>query len=80
MKRLAIFAFLFGLVYSEVVVAYYLALKPETAARAAFIDLALGFLAIGSLQAWELSGRRFNVLVAEVVGMSLGTYLATIQG
>lgn len=76
LKRLRAFAFCFGLVYSEVVVAYYLSLKPETAFRAAVIDLALGFLAIGSLQAWELSGRRFSVLVSEVVGMSLGTWIA----
>lgn len=74
--RLTFGAFLFGFCYSVTVVWYYLAVGDHDRNRAAVVDLLLGFLAIGSLQAWEASGRRFAVLVAEVLGMAVGTYWA----
>jgi hypothetical protein len=76
MKRLLLAAFAFGLIYSLVFVTYVAALQARSALNAAVIDLQLGFLAIGSLQAWEASGRQFKVLAAEVLGMSVGSYCA----
>ena len=69
-------AFGFGLYYSIVVVWYYQSITAEEALRAGVIDLLLAVLAIGSLQAWESSGRKFHVLVSEAIGMALGSYLA----
>lgn len=75
-RRYTLWAFCFGLYYSVVVVWYTLNVMAHQASRAATVDLILGLLAIGSLQAWEASGRKFSVLLAEVVGMSLGTWIA----
>lgn len=72
----ALAAFLFGLIYDWVVVRYYQSIDAGLAWNAALISMELGFLGIGSLQAWDQSGRRFVVLAAEVVGMGVGTYAA----
>lgn len=77
MTRLCVGAFLFGLMYSLVVVRYYQSIGAHDKLGAAGTDLLLGFLAVGTLQAWETSGRRMGVLIAEVLGMSVGSYLAT---
>ena len=75
-RRLELAAFLFGAILSWVVVAYYIAIDTRDPNRAAITDFLFGFLGTGSLYAWEQSGRRFSVLLAEVVGTSLGSWCA----
>ena len=70
-------AFLFGLIYSVVVVRYYQTISAHNKFGAAYTDLLLGLLAVGTLEAWEASGRKTRVLLSEVLGMALGSYLAT---
>lgn len=74
--RLAIAALLFGLIYSIICVEYYQAISRRAPWDAAIVDLQLGFLAVGSLKAWDDSGRKFIVLAAEVLGMAVGSYVA----
>lgn len=74
--RLILGAFCFGFLYSIIVVRYYQTIGAHDKMGAAFTDLLLGLLAVGTLQAWEDSGRKPIVLLSEVVGMSVGSYLA----
>lgn len=76
LTRLSIAASIFGIAYSIICVQYYLAISRHAPWDAAVVDLQLGFLAVGSLQAWENSGRRFVVLAAEVLGMAFGSFVA----
>ena len=69
-------AFCFGLCYSLVIVRYYQTIGAHDKLGAAGTDILLGMLGVGTLTAWENSGRQTRVLVAEVVGMSVGSYLA----
>ena len=75
-RRLALAALLFGAIYDWVVVRYYQAVGAERALEAGIVSMELGLLAIGTLWAWEQSGRKPYVLLAEVAGMGIGTYLA----
>lgn len=75
--RLMIGAAFFGFVYSLVFVRYQQTIIAHSRWGAAYTDFLLGMLGVGSLHAWEASGRKMSVLVSEVVGMSLGSYLAT---
>ena len=78
--RAILAAFLFGAIYEWVVVSYYLAIGSRHALQAGIISTELGFLAIGTLWAWEVSGRRFRVLAAEAVGMGVGSWAAVHWG
>ena len=77
MKRLLLGAFCFGLIYSLVFVRYQQTIIAHSRWGAAYTDFLLGMLGVGSLHAWEASGRKMSVLVSEVVGMSVGSYIAT---
>ena len=67
---------LFGLAYSVIVVRYYNAITLKRPGRAAFWDLVIGSLAVAPFQFWALSGSSVWVLIGEVVGSAVGTYIA----
>jgi hypothetical protein len=67
---------LFGLAYSVFVVRFYDAVASKLPRRAAFWDLVIGVLAIAPFQVWAVSGSNAWVLVGEVVGSAVGTYIA----
>jgi len=74
--KLSLAAFAFGCIYDWVLVTYLKAVDAHLALQAGIVSLELGFLGIGSLWAWDMSGRKFRVLAAEAIGMAAGSYLA----
>ena len=69
-------AFIFGLLYSVMVVKFYRAVADYQPLRAAGYDALIGFLAVAPFQFWAMSGSSAWVLAVEVVGSACGTYIA----
>ena len=73
-------SFGFGCAYAVLVVRYYQQIHARQPLKAAAYDALIGGLAIAPFQLWAASGSSVWVLLGEVVGSAVGTYLAVKWG